>query len=305
MKTITVLFLALSMTLFVAGCSKHTVKTKNPTDTQTTSNGNNNTTNGSETGSQNTDNSNTGSDSTKNERSENRNQTSSGNTDNNTNNQTSSGSSDNTTDNQTSSGTNDNNTGNQTQNHVEKTLYEDGTHLSHWAPSETSAAHIGKITSENGRIKITTTGKSARYILYKDNQKGLWNDPKTVASWEVQTNARHEVMFLTHTKNHGDVYIVFASAMPNVPGYRFDEKTGEWLDAKTSKPTGWGKYLYIILPDAADGKKQTYSKNLDTLLKNSKAFQNDAIETVTYALVINWDKGKDLYIDNIALSAVQ
>jgi len=131
----------------------------------------------------------------------------------------------------------------------------------------------------------------------------LWHDKATKASWDIKSDARHEVMFLVKTKTNGDVFIVYASAEPQVAGYHFDKNSGTRKQDGSNKETGWGKYVYVIVPDDTDNTLHTTTKDLQADLKASKAFANDSIEEVNYMLVINRDKGKDLWIDNVTMSA--
>ncbi len=178
-----------------------------------------------------------------------------------------------------------------------------GDELANWSASESSASHIGTISESNGVIKISATDKSARYILYKDSSHRDWdNTTEFIASWDLKTDARYEVMFLVQTQNNGEVYVVYSNTAPAGGSNSWDANDGLWKNS-AGVDAGWGKYSYITLQDTADGTWQNQQRDLVADLHQVNAFANDEIVSVKYALVLNWDKGKDVYIDNIMLKS--
>ncbi len=184
-----------------------------------------------------------------------------------------------------------------------QTIYEDGSKLANWNPSENSASHIGTISESNGTIKISATDKSARYILYKDSSHRDWdNTTEFIASWDLKTDARYEMMFLVQTQNSGEVYIVYSNTAPVGETNSWDANDGLWKNSE-GIDAGWGKYSYITLQDTSDDTWQNQQRDLVADLHQVSAFADDEIVSVKYALVLNWDKGKDVYVDNIMLTS--
>jgi len=192
---------------------------------------------------------------------------------------------------------------NVTINDVAETIYEDGSNLANWTPSESSSYHIGTISESSGTIKISTTKKSARYKLLKDSAGANWdNSSEFMASWNLKTDARYEVMFLIRTQNNGEVYVVYSNTAPIGSGHHWDANSGVWKKDGSNAVANWGKYSYNTIADSADGVWHTQKKDLLADLQKVNAFKDDEIVSVKHALVINWDKDKDIYIEDIKLS---
>ena len=184
---------------------------------------------------------------------------------------------------------------------ISQTIYEDGTNVNDWHHYEKDEA---KIYTQNHKLIIKNSGGnfgSSRSILYANDS--LWqNDSQFVAVWELESSGNYEMLYDVQTKDNGKVYIVYTNTLPNVDNAHWNQNTGEWED-NDGNTLGWSKYVYIILPDSADGDMHKYSRDLNEDLHSVDAFSNDQIELVQKLHLNNNEPDNSVVINKIALQS--